>query len=292
MGFGSSFKKALGHAVAPVFSLPAKAVKGVTGMSPAQQLMTGAGVGAAAGMFGGMFGGGAPGAAGAGPSSAGGVMRMLGGGAGGGGLLGPLIGGAGSYFGARESADAAREANAANIGLAREQMQFSASQAEKQMKFQERMAGTAHQRAMADLKKAGLNPILAAGDGASSPGGAAGQAAGAQVAPVPSVVANTVSSALDMARSFAQVRQSLAAADNISADTVNKVAGKVKIVEEGKVASAHAEREAMRNKEIAARQAMEGLDGSNRFANWFWRWMDSVTSRLPLVNSAGKYGGN
>ena len=67
--------------------------------------------------------------------------------------------GAMSYFGSKETNDT-------NAWIAKQQMNF-----------QERMSSTAYQRATEDMRKAGINPILAASQGgASTPPGASYQA--------------------------------------------------------------------------------------------------------------------
>lgn len=53
---------------------------------------------------------------------------------------------------------------------------FNAQQAQNQMDFQERMSNTSHQREVKDLIAAGLNPVLSANGGASSPSGSSATA--------------------------------------------------------------------------------------------------------------------
>jgi len=79
-----------------------------------------------------------------------------------GGFLGGPVGSAlGSVVGGLWSAKGQRDANNQQIALSREQMSF-----------QERMSNTAVTRRMADLERAGINPILAGQYDASTPAGA------------------------------------------------------------------------------------------------------------------------
>lgn len=61
-------------------------------------------------------------------------------------------------------------------------MNFNSTEAMKDREWQEHMSNTAYQRAVADMKEAGLNPILAfQNGGASTPGGSAGTISGASI---------------------------------------------------------------------------------------------------------------
>ena len=89
-------------------------------------------------------------------------------------LVGGLLGGI--------TAGGTALANSNNIDMMREQNEFNRRQAEINRMFQKDMSSTAYQRAMADMKQAGLNPMLAFQQGgASTPSGSAASGSAAKM---------------------------------------------------------------------------------------------------------------
>jgi len=101
------------------------------------------------------------------------------------------------------NSSAQRDANAQNVGMSREQMEWQAL-----------MSNTAHQREVRDLKLAGLNPILSAtgGSGASTPSGSVGKVEAVDIG----------SSAKAAADAYAQFTALDAQKQNTMADTALK----------------------------------------------------------------------
>jgi len=88
---------------------------------------------------------------------------------------------------------------------------FSARQATQNRNFQERMSNTSYQRAMADMRAAGLNPMLAyKTGGAGTPTGAMGS--------MPDPITPGINTAVSVRRNKAEIKNMGAQYDNIMAE--------------------------------------------------------------------------
>lgn len=146
----------------------------------------------------------------------------------------PLLPSAMQYFGQQQTnqtnRDIASEANQASQASANQSMAFSHSEAQAQMAFQREMSNSAHQREVEDLKKAGLNPILSANAGSSTPSGAMGTGAMADIKAAPytsplqpaaTAMLQTAQAASSIIGTLSEARLSNARMANLNAQTKN-----------------------------------------------------------------------
>lgn len=109
------------------------------------------------------------------------------------------------------------DANQANLDISREQMAFNAEQAQLNRAFQSDMASSSYQRAVGDLRAAGLNPMLA-----YSQGGAPAPSGNMASAPTLPRQENSMAAGIQAAATAFQLRNMAAQNDNLEADTALK----------------------------------------------------------------------
>lgn len=200
----------------------------------------------------------------------------VGAGAGGGGVYPTLIGGA------------------VDVGLSIYETETAKREAQKNRDFQERMSNTAYQRAMADMRAAGLNPIMAASQGgASTPGGA--------TADVPNLGGRGLGGRVAEAVRYAQIERPLArstiasnsakaAADTSNALYTNDLQNKAR-AERDRIESETRTNNALRSYQIEqARQNVELTRLNQEVMRSSARKMDSEVESQGIHRLKGRLG--
>lgn len=179
--------------------------------------------------------------------------------------IGAGLGVVGDIVAGNASADAQREANQTNRDIARENREWQAS-----------MSSTAYQRAMADMRAAGLNPILAYSQGgASTPSGST-----TNVQAVEPTVSRVASSAADAMNMYQQVRGQDAAIKQQEAQTMVAQAQAAKTITDAKNATLQGK---ILEAEVPVRQIR--LEADKEFQK-FDAWLERIGAAFGLYGTA------
>lgn len=200
-------------------------------------------------------------------------------------LAAAALGAAADVYSANSAQSGARQQNKMNLQIAREQMGF-----------QREMSSTAYQRAVGDLKAAGLNPMLAAmNGGASTPPGASAHMVN-ENAESSRILSNAVPKAINTAMGVATVDQVKAQTQKTSAET-RKTTAEARAIEDtlpftaqnAKVASEKLKLE-FENLGVQVQRALQGLEIDKLTVAQQKELMPLVLKFQDLQNRAVEYG--